>query len=198
MQRSNIKMQDDKAIGLRVTRQEAYDLAKPRFKNKNLFKHVLAVEAVMIELADFFEEPRELWGLVGLLHDLDYEETVDTPERHTLVTEELLQPYALAAEIIHAIKCHNNLAEKNSLLDKALYAADPVTGLIVAAALMHPDKKLKAVDTEFILRRFKEKSFARGANREQIQSCEEMGMSLEQFLQVALRAMQKIDQELGL
>ena len=132
------------------------------------------------------------------MHDLDYEETVDTPERHTLVTEELLQPYALAAEIIHAIKCHNNLAEKNSLLDKALYAADPVTGLIVAAALMHPDKKLKAVDTEFILRRFKEKSFARGANREQIQSCEEMGMSLEQFLQVALRAMQKIDQELGL
>ena len=73
-----------------------------------------------------------------------------------------------------------------------------MTGLIVAAALMHPDKKLKAVDTEFILRRFKEKSFARGANREQIQSCEEMGMSLEQFLQVALRAMQKIDQELGL
>ena len=198
MQRSNIKMQDDKAIGLRVTRQEAYDLAKPRFKNKNLFKHVLAVEAVMIELADYFEQDRELWGLVGLLHDLDYEETVDTPERHTLVTEELLQPYALAAEIIHAIKCHNNLAEKNSLLDKALYAADPVTGLIVAAALMHPDKKLKAVDTEFILRRFKEKSFARGANREQIQSCEEMGMSLEQFLQVALRAMQKIDQELGL
>ena len=191
-------MQDDKTKGLRVTRQEAYDLAKPRFKNKNLFKHVLAVEAVMIELADYFEKPRELWGLVGLLHDLDYEETVSAPERHTLVTEELLQPYALAAEIIHAIKCHNNLAEKNSLLDKALYAADPVTGLIVAATLMHPDKKLKAVDTEFILRRFKEKSFARGANRQQIQSCEEMGMSLEEFLQVALRAMQKIDQELGL
>ena len=198
MQRSNIKMQNDKAIGLRVTRQEAYDLAKPRFKNKNLFKHVLAVEAVMIELADYFEQDRELWGLVGLLHDLDYEETVDTPERHTLVTEELLQPYALAAEIIHAIKCHNNLAEKNSLLDKALYAADPVTGLIVAATSMHPEKKLKAIDTEFILRRFKEKSFARGANREQIQSCEEMGISLEEFLQVALRAMQKIDQELGL
>ena len=152
----------------------------------------------MIELADYFGHDRELWGLVGLLHDLDYEETVDTPERHTLVTEELLQPYALAAEIIHAIKCHNNLAEKSSLLDKALYAADPVTGLIVAAALMHPEKKLKAIDTEFILRRFKEKSFARGANREQIQSCEEMGISLEEFLQVALRAMQKIDQELGL
>lgn len=181
-----------------LTREEAYKLVKPRFSNKNLFKHVLAVEAVMRELANHLKEPEESWGLAGLLHDLDYEGTVNTPERHTLVTEEVLKPYNLPPEIIHAIKCHNNLAVRESLMDKALYAADPVTGLIVAATLMHPDKKLHSVDKEFVLRRFKEKSFARGADRGQIKSCEEMGLSLETFIDISLRGMQNISDDLGL
>lgn len=181
-----------------MTREEAYKLTRPRFSNKNLFKHVLAVEAVMRELANYFDRDVEKWGLVGLLHDLDYEETADTPERHTLVTEEILQQYNLEPEIIHAIKAHNNLAPHDSLLDKALYAADPITGLIVAATLMHPDKKLASVTSEFVLRRFKEKSFARGANREQIQSCESFGLSLEDFTDIALQGMQKISKDLGL
>ncbi len=181
-----------------MTREEAYNLTKPRFSNKNLFKHVLAVEAVMRELADYFEQDVDKWGLVGLLHDLDYEETADTPERHTLVTEELLSEYDLSPDIIHAIKGHNNLAPHNSLMDQALYAADPITGLVVAATLMHPDKKLASVTPEFVLRRFKEKSFARGANREQIQSCESFGLSLEEFTAISLRGMQKINKELGL
>lgn len=181
-----------------MTRQEAYDITKPRFKNKNLFKHVLAVEAVMRELADFLGKDVEKWGLVGLLHDLDYEETVNDPDRHTLVTEELLRQYNLDDDIIYAIKCHNNKAPIKSTMDRALYAADPVTGLVVAATLMHPDKKLGSVDAEFVLRRFREKSFARGANREQIASCSELGLSLEQFTEISVRAMQKIHKELGL
>lgn len=181
-----------------MTRQEAYDLTKPRFKNKNLFKHVLAVEAVMRELAEHFGQPVETWGLVGLLHDFDYEETIDKPEQHTLVTEELLKEYNLPPEIMHAIKCHNNKAPRESLMDKAIYAADPVTGLIVAAALMHPERKLEAMDTTFVLRRFKEKSFARGANREQIATCSDLGLSLEEFIGLSLRAMQNISKELGL
>ena len=181
-----------------MTRLEAYNLAKPRFKNKNLFKHVLAVEAVMRELADFLNQSSEEWGLVGLLHDLDYEETVNTPEKHTLVTEGLLKDYNLPPYIIHAIKCHNNLAPRNSLLDKAIYASDPITGLIVAAALMHPEKKLEALDVDFCLRRFKEKSFARGADRNQIKSCEDLGMTLESFIKIALDAMKKISSDLGL
>lgn len=181
-----------------MTRQEAYDLAKPRFKNKNLFKHVLAVEAVMNELALHFKEDDEKWGLVGLLHDLDYEETAENSDRHTLVTEELLKEYNLGPDIINAIKCHNNKAPKISLLDKALYAADPITGLIVAATLMFPDRKIKSVNTEFVLRRFKEKGFARGANRDQIASCSDIGLSLEEFTTISLRGMQKISKELGL
>lgn len=181
-----------------LTRQQAYDITRPRFKIKNLFKHVLAVEAVMRELALHFEEDVEKWGLVGLLHDLDYEETANTPDRHTLVTEELLAEYNLDPEIVNAIKCHNNLAPKNNLMDKAIYASDPITGLIVAAALMHPDQKLKSIDVDFILRRFKVNSFARGANREQIKTCSELGLSLEEFTEISLRGMQKIDKELGL
>ncbi|OQX83318.1 phosphohydrolase [candidate division KSB1 bacterium 4484_87] len=181
-----------------MDREEAYTLAKSRFKNKNLFKHVLAVEAVMRNLAVHFNEDQEKWGLAGLLHDLDYEETQHDPDRHTLVTEQLLAPYELDPEIIESIKAHNDKAPREKLICKAIYAADPVTGLIVAAALMHPDKKLKSVDVPFIMRRFKEKRFAAGANRDQIQSCTEMGLSLEEFLEIALKAMQGIDGELGL
>ncbi len=180
-----------------MTRQQAYELTKPRFTNQNLFKHVLAVEAVMRELAAHFNEPVETWGLVGLLHDFDYEETMNTPERHTLVTEELLRDHHLPPEVMNAIKCHNNKAPRASLMDKAIYAADPVTGLIVAAVLMHPERKLKAMQAEFVLRRFKEKSFAKGANREQIMTCTDMGLSLEEFVKIALRAMQDISDELG-
>lgn len=181
-----------------MTREEAYNLTKPRFSNKNLFKHVLAVEAVMRELALYFEQDVEKWGLVGMLHDFDYEETKNTPEQHTLVTEELLCDYHLSEDIIHAVKAHNNLAPHDSLMDKAVYAADPITGLIVAAALMHPEKKMAPMTVEFVLRRFKEKHFARGANREQIRSCESFGLTLEEFVAISLRGMQKISAELGL
>jgi len=181
-----------------MTRQQAYELTRPRFSNVNLFKHVLAVEAVMRGLARQLGEPEEKWGLAGLLHDLDYEETAGTPERHTLLTEELLEPYDLDPEIIHAIKCHNDKAPRESLMDRALYAADPVTGLVVAAALMHPDKKLASLDADFVLRRYKVKGFARGANREQIATCEEMGIDLRRFIEISLEAMQDIHRDLGL
>lgn len=181
-----------------ITREEAYALAQSKLTNKNLFKHVLAVEAVMRTLAQHFQEDEETWGLAGLLHDLDYEETMQDPDRHSLVTEEILADYDVNDDIITAIKCHNDKAPRDTLIGKAIYAADPVTGLIVAAALMHPDKKLKSIDVELVLRRFKEKRFAAGANRDQIRSCESMGLSLEQFLSLAILAMQKIDLELGL
>jgi len=181
-----------------MNRAEAFVLSQSRFSNKNLFKHVLAVEAVMRELAAHLQQDVEAWGLAGLLHDLDYEETAKTPERHTVLTLELLQPYSIPDEILHAIQCHNNLARRESLMDKALYASDPITGLVVAAALMHPDKKLASLNAEFILRRFKEKSFAKGANREQIQTCTDLGLTLEAFTGIALQAMQKISAELGL
>ncbi len=181
-----------------MTREEAITLLDKHVQNKNLRKHMFAVEAVMKRLAREFEENEDLWGLAGLLHDLDYDQTVNDFSKHGLVTAEILAETDLPEEVVHAIKSHPGHFPRESRLDQALYAADPVTGLIVAAALMHPTKKLKNVDVDFVLRRFKEKRFAAGADRDQIKSCETFGFSLDQFLGLSLEAMQSIDQILGL
>lgn len=181
-----------------MDRAEALQLVKSRVKNKNLVKHMLATEAVMRRLARHFGEDEELWGLTGLLHDLDYDETVNDFPRHGLVTAEILEGLDVDGRVIDAIRAHPGHQEAQTRLDKALFAVDPLTGLIVAATLMHPSKKLKAVDAQFVLHRFKEKRFAAGANREQIKSCEGLELSLDSFVQLALEGMQAVDDELGL
>ncbi|GLI17740.1 phosphohydrolase [Moorella thermoacetica] len=183
-----------------MNREEARQLMERHVKNKNLRKHCLAVEAVMRALARHFGEDEEKWGLAGLLHDIDYESTKEDPDRHSLVGAEMLAREGLPEEIIYAVKAHN---ERHGLprpdrLSKALYATDPLTGLIVAAALIRPEKKLAIVDVPFLLNRYHEKSFARGASRETIAACNELGFSLEDFFHIGLKAMQGIAAELGL
>ena len=179
-------------------RKEALKLLEERLKSKNLIKHSLAVEACMRRLAKEFGEDPDLWGLAGLLHDLDYEDTKDDFCRHGFVTAEILKERGVDKEAIEAIKSHPGHIERETKMAKALYAVDPLTGLIVASALMHPEKKLEALNVQFVLNRFKEKSFARGANREQIKSCRELGLSLEKFIDISLKAMGEISRELGL
>ena len=183
-----------------MKREEALSLVKEEVKNKNLLKHMLAVEAVMRRLAGELGEDEALWALAGLLHDLDYDKTVDDPERHGLLGAQILEERGLPEALIQAVKAHNPAVgvERKTLLDKALYAVDPITGLLVAAALVHPQKKMSAIDGAFVMNRFKEKSFARGADREQIKSCRHLGLSLEEFIAISLAAMQGIARELGL
>jgi putative nucleotidyltransferase with HDIG domain len=181
-----------------MTREEAIELVQEKVSNKNLQKHMLATEAVMKSLARHLGEDEAVWGLTGLLHDLDYDETAKNFPRHGIMTAEMLEGTDVPEEAIYAIKSHPGHFPRKSLMDRALYAVDPVTGLIVAAALMHPTKKLKNIDVDFVRRRFKEKRFAAGADRDQIRSCEELGLSLEDFIIIALNAMQEIDVELGL
>lgn len=152
----------------------------------------------MRRLARHYDENEELWSLAGLLHDLDYDQTVNDFARHGFVTAEMLSGIGVDERIIAAIKGHPGHIERESLMAKALFAVDPITGLIVAAALMHPTKKLAHLDTDFILRRFKEKRFAAGANREQIETCKEIGLTLEEFIQLCLEAMHGIAPDLGL
>lgn len=181
-----------------IDRQDALNLVKQYVKNKNLIKHMVAVEGIMRRLARHFEQDEELWGVTGLLHDLDYDQTVDDFPRHGLVTAEILSNYDVTAEAIHAIKAHPGHVPAESLLDKALYAADPISGLIVAAALMHPDKKIASLDVEFLARRYKEKRFAAGADREQIAACSDLNLSLEEFFRLSLEGMAEVAGELGL
>ena len=152
----------------------------------------------MRDLATRLGENVEEWSLAGLLHDLDYDSTKDNFPRHGFETVEMLQEKDLSKEILQSILSHTGHVERESVMDKGLYAIDPTTGLIVAAALMHPDKKLGSIDVDFIMRRFKEKRFAAGANREQIRTCSEVGLELGEFIGICLKGMQSISGELGL
>jgi hypothetical protein len=181
-----------------MTREQALELLQQHLHNKNLVKHCLAVEACMRGLAVHFGQDPEPWGLAGLLHDLDYEYTIETPQAHTEKTAEMLSGKGLDEGILHAIKAHNLRVEPSSQMDLSLLAIDPASGFIIACALMHPDKKLAGLDLPFMKKRFKEKSFAKGASREQMEGCARLGLELDGFLALCLGAMQKISTQLGL
>ena len=183
-----------------MDRAEALALVVERIPSRNLVNHSVAVECIMEALARHFglcDEEVEGWALCGLLHDLDYAETGEEPARHGLVTAEQLAGL-VDARIIHAILGHADKAERESLMDKALYAADPTTGFIVAAALVRPDKDLRAVELRSLLKRWKEKAFARGASREQMDTCIDVGLTREEFLALSLAAMQARASDIGL
>lgn len=184
-----------------MNREQALQQVAKRVKNTNLLKHMYAAEAVMRGLARRLGGDEEKWALAGLLHDIDYEETAKEPEQHSLAGAKILEELGVDRDIVYTVLVHNPAhgLERRSLMDSALHIADPLTGLVVAAALIHPDKKLAAIDPQFILNRFGEKQFARGANREQISLCaQELGLDLEEFIAIGLRAMQEIAPELGL
>jgi len=183
-----------------MNRQDAYNLVREKVKNKNLVKHMLAVEAVMSRLAKELGEDVQIWSLLGLLHDIDFDLTANSPAEHGILGAKILEDKGLPPVIVEAVRAHNPYHDvsQDELISRALYAADPVTGLIVAAALIHPEKKIAALDVNFIENRFKEKQFAKGADRERIKSCQEIGFSLHDFLALSLEAMQGISAELGL
>lgn len=183
-----------------MTRQEALDLLKQHVSNINLLKHSLATEAIMGALAARMGEDEELWRLAGLLHDIDYDTTKDDPARHSKEGSQILAGLGFPPEIVRAVLTHNDYhgVPRETRLDRALHAVDPLTGLITAAALIRKEKSLAPVTPEFILARFKEKGFARGANRQQISCCVDLGLSLEEFVALGLPAMQGISDELGL
>lgn len=183
---------------LRLNRETAYDLVVEKIGVNNLLKHILAVEAGMRRLAEHLDENVEYWGLIGLVHDLDYNETREDHAKHTYITEKMLAEYELPDEMLYAIHAHPGHVPCRSRLDWALYSIDPATGFIVACALMHPDKKLSVLTAEFMLRRFKEKRFAAGATRENIAACSNLGLELDQFLMLVLDGMLTISDELGL
>jgi len=184
-----------------MEREKALNILRENLKNENLIKHSLAVEAVMRELAKNFNEDEEKWGITGLLHDIDYEKTKENPELHSKLGAEILKNLGFDEEICEAVLTHNeihNIIPKTKMA-KALFCVDPLTGLIVASTLVLPSKKLKDLEVKNVLNRFKEKSFAKGANREIIKKCEEyLGLSLEKFIEIALKGMKKIDKELEL
>jgi len=181
-----------------MTREDALVLLQTHLKNKNLVKHCLAVEACMRAVAVRLGHDPDPWGLAGLVHDLDYELTEKSPEAHTIETVKILRGLGLDPAVIHAVEAHASKVPCASPMDWAIFSIDPLTGLIIAATLMHPERKIARIDLEFVKRRYKEKSFARGARREEIEESRHLGLEFDEFLSLCIGAMQGIAPDLGL
>ncbi len=184
-----------------LTRDEAHALLWEHVKAENLRKHCLATEAILRALARRLGEDEALWGIVGLAHDLDFEQTATTPAEHTKGTCEVLAARGFPEAALQAIREHNAEAlgiPRTSRLGIALACGETITGLIVATALVMPDKKLASVQASSVLKRMKKRDFARNVSREIIAECERLGIPLDEFVQLSLAAMQRVASDLGL
>lgn len=183
-----------------ISREQALEEVKKYIKSENMIRHMLATEAVMRKMAEYFNADPDLWGITGLLHDIDTELTNEDPMEHSKVGYQIAKELGLPEEAAKAILTHNEAhgIQPDSLLGQVLRAVDPLTGLITAVALVMPNKKLSEVTPERVLKRFKEKRFAAGADRNRIAECSEFGLSLEEFVTLALQGMQSVAEDLGL
>jgi len=194
-----------------LTLESATELLHQHMKNKNLRRHCYAVGKTMAAYHDFYKQAgrdtgpmsRDEWEIIGILHDSDWEKTTDDPTQHTLELLKWLEVYDVHEEILNVFRSHNNpitnLREPETLLEWTLECCDELTGFIVAITLVTPSKKLADVTVERVLKKFKQKEFARAVHREQITQCEQkVGVSINDFVQVTLRAMQENAGILGL
>ena len=181
-----------------MNRLEAQLLLKTHLKNKNLLKHSYAAEGAMRVLAQHFNEDPDLWGIAGLLHDIDLDIVGNNMDLHAEKGALILEEAGIHPEIVHAVRAHNAKVPRVTKMDYCLYSADPATGLIVASVLMHPTKKIAQTDIKFIMKRFKEKRFAAGANRAHINDCSLLEMETVDFMAMVLKGMQSNAKELGL
>jgi putative nucleotidyltransferase with HDIG domain len=187
--------------GVSIDRNRAFELLKKYNKNESLIKHALSVEAVMLHFADILGEPdREKWGIIGLLHDVDYEMY---PEMHCKKARELLEEDNWPEEYIHAIQSHGygicSDVEPVHRMEKVLYTIDELTGLITAAALMRPSKSVLDMELKSVKKKFKQKSFAAGVNRDVIEKGAAMlGLELDYIIEETIKGMQTVAEEIGL
>ncbi|MEM1513494.1 MAG: HD domain-containing protein [Candidatus Thermoplasmatota archaeon] len=177
-------------------KDEIIDFFK-NIKNESLKKHMIAVSSIMKKLAKRFNEDENIWGMVGLLHDIDYE--IASIEEHGKISAEMLKD-KLPSFALHAIMAHNEKTgfKPNDRIDYSLIACDAISGLIVSTALVMPNKKISEIKIDTLKNKFKDKSFARKIDREKIKYCEKVGLSLDEFFSISLDAMNEIADKIGL
>ncbi len=182
------------------TRSDAMTLLRKYQKNENLIKHGLAVEAVMRHMAEKRGEDPEKWGIIGLIHDLDWEMY---PDQHCQVTKQLLEERGWPEDWIRAVMSHGygivTDVEPRHEMEKVLYTIDELTGLITATALMRPSKSILDMKTKSVKKKWSQKSFAAGVNREVIEDgASRLGMEVSEVIQDTLTGMQRIADDLDL
>ncbi|MCJ7731164.1 HD domain-containing protein [Candidatus Bathyarchaeota archaeon] len=181
-----------------ITREESLAIVREHVKNENLLNHMIAVGAIMKGLAEHFGEDPVLWEAVGILHDVDYETFGEDFSQHGAKSAEMVKDL-LPEDGIKAILSHNELTgnKAETRFDISLLAADGISGMIVANALVRPTK-LEGMKAKSIKGRMKDKSFARQVSRENIMKCEEIGLMFNEFAQIAIDSMEKVASEIGL
>jgi len=185
---------------MEITREQAWSLLNEFTKSPNLIKHALAVEAGMRAYARRFGEDEERWGIVGLIHDFDYEQH-PTMEEHPWAGMKIMRERGWPEDIIQAVGAHapHTGIARETLLEKTIFAVDELTGLIVAVALVRPSKSILDVKVKSVKRKWKDKAFARGVNRQEIEEgAADLGVPLNEHIAVVLEAMVDIADDLGL
>ena len=182
-----------------MDRHQALDMVR-RYTEKDItYRHLISVEGVMRSLARYFGEDEDRWGYSGLFHDLDYDQTAEDFERHTHLTVEWLKNEGFDDErVLNAILAHKDPQYRDDLLSKAIVHADAVAGLLVACALVRPEKA-QGMKVSSVKKKLKEKSFAPGVERDEIREVEEsIGLQLEEFLEISIRGIQSVADEIDL
>ncbi len=183
-----------------LSREEALDMIEENIDTENLKNHMLAVAQIMKRLAEELDKDEEKWEILGLVHDMDYEQTKEKPEKHALKSAEMMEG-KVPEDVLRAIKAHNHQhtgVEPENDMEYAIHAADAVSGLIVATALVMPNSKLEEARPESVEKKFDDSSFAKNIDRDRILYCEELGVERDEFLELSFDALKEIDEKLGL
>jgi putative nucleotidyltransferase with HDIG domain len=178
-------------------------LLKKYNQDESHIKHAFAVEGVMRHFARRMGGDESLWGVVGILHDIDWERTMSDPARHCNLAPELLREAGIDEGIIHAVQSHGyeicSDVEPENDMEKVLFAVDELTGLVITAGLVRPSKSLADLEVKSVKKKWKDKTFARGVDREVIQKgAERMGISLDELIEQTIEALRPIEREIGL
>ena len=182
-------------------RDFALSILKENVKSESLLRHAFTIEAVMRYFAELYSEEKiDKWAIIGLLHDIDYEKY---PEKHCLMTREILIPYGFPEEYLRAIESHGykitNNVEPLEILEKVLYATDELTGLIAATVLMRPDRSIMNLKVSSVKKKWKQKSFASNVNREVIsEGAKMLDMELDVLIEHTIKGMQSVAEIIGL
>jgi putative nucleotidyltransferase with HDIG domain len=192
---------------LGITKEQADKIIGEYIKEPITKLHLLESEAIMRALAKKLGEDEETWGIIGLLHDIDWDMTKNDQTNHCIKCQEILKQAGASDFLIETIQSHGYENEmipelqnkkRETKIQHCLVAAETLTGLIIASALMQPDKKLVSVQLPSLKKKFKNKGFAARCNRELIRECEKAGIPLDEFLEMGLTALQGISDKLGL
>ena len=185
---------------MRPTRDDAWNLLTEHTQNSSLLKHALAVEAAMRAYAVKYGENEDLWAITGLIHDFDYEQH-PTADEHPMAGVKILEGLGWPEEIIEAVKGHGTYLDvpRTSLMAKTLFAVDELTGFIAACALVRPSKSIMDLKVKSVRKKWKDKAFARGVNRQDIElGAAELGVDLAEHIGFVVEALKPVAKQLGL